>query len=195
MNDKTVQIYRFAQLRKDVSADIDAYLGFAAEYHARERNWRGSLSAFFMPSVVACWIYRISHWFHSHGLQRTGLVLAGLNQFLTRVSISPASSIGGGLYIAHPASGIVFQGMAGTRLKLFAGCAVSAEPLTPLHRYAHVRCPYLGDNVSLGAKAFVCGPANIGSNVRIGFNAVISQDIPADSFVVSTHVRNRLEKR
>lgn len=195
MNDKAVHIYRFAQLRQDVSADIDVYLGFAAEYHTGGRNWRRSLSAFFMPSVIACWIYRISHWFHSHGLQRTGLVLAGLNQFLTGISISPASSIGGGLYIAHPASGIVFQGEAGTGLKLFAGCAVSAEPLTPLHRYAHVHCPHLGDNVSLGAKAFVCGPASIGSNARIGFNTVITQDIPADSMVVSEHLRNRLEMR
>jgi len=195
MSNPEAVVYHFAQLRKDVSADIDAYLGFAAEYNNGGRNWRSSLSALFMPSITACWIYRFSHWCHSHGMTRLALIIAGINQFLIGASISPSSRIQGGLYIPHPASGIVFQGHAGTGLKLLAGSAVMAEPLTPLHRYQHQHCPCIGDNVALGSKSFVCGAVHIGSNTRVGFNAVINQDIPANSLVISTYVRNRLREK
>jgi serine O-acetyltransferase len=194
MGNKSNYKYSFSQLRKDVVLDIEAYLGFASEYNSNERNWRSNLSALLMPSVIACWIYRYSHWFYSHGFSRISLIISGLNQFLLGVSITPASRIQGGLYIAHPASGIVFQGDAGMRLKLLAGSAVTAEPMMPLHRHGHSKSPHFGDNVALGSKAFVCGSVTVGSNTRIGFNAVIFEDIPENSLVISTYVRNRIEK-
>ena len=188
--------YTFRQLRQDLNRDIDAYLGFAAEYNPRvNRRWRNRLSAFLVPSVQACWLYRLSHWLYSHGFLRLALMVAWMNLLLTHVSINPASSIGGGLYIPHPSASIVFQGVAGRDLKLFAGSAATAGHLYPFHGDSLSTAPQFGDNVSLGSKAFVAGPVTIGSNARIGFNAYVAQDVPAGAIVVARHVRNRVVQR
>jgi serine O-acetyltransferase len=184
--------YAFSHLRADLARDIDVYLRFAAEYHAARRNWRRSLSALCMPSLLACLLYRVSHWLYSCGWRRLAIAVARFNLLALRVSITPASRIGGGLYIPHPGTGIVFQGNAGRDLKLFAGCGASAAPFTPLHGGPMPDAPHFGDNVSLGAMSFVVGPVRVGSNVRIGFNAIIARDLPDNATIVSIQVRSRL---
>ena len=186
------ECYGFSQLRADLARDIDVYLRFAAEYHVARRSWRRSLSALCMPSLLACVLYRVSHWLHSRGWCRLAVIAARFNLLVLRVSITPASRIGGGLYIPHPGTGIVFQGNAGRDLKLFAGCAASSAPFTPLHGGVMPDAPQFGDNVSLGAMSFVVGPVRVGSNVRIGFNASVARDLPDNTIVVSIHVRSRL---
>jgi serine O-acetyltransferase len=46
------------------------------------------------------------------------------------------------------------------------------------------RHPTLGDNIVVGAGSKVLGPINIGNNVRIGANSVITKDVPDDCTVV-----------
>lgn len=182
--------YPWGRLRADLAEDLEAYLDFAAEYAADRRTFVKRLSALLTPSGLACLFHRLSHWAYARGLRRLALAIALLNLLLTRVSIAPASRIGGGLYIPHPSTGIVFQGTAGRNLRLFAGCAVAAHA-TPLHGGALARAPHLGDDVSVGGKAFVAGAVRVGDGARIGFNAFVERDVPAGSVVVSAHVRNR----
>lgn len=184
--------YPFRQLRCDLARDIDAYLGFAAEYRVAELNWWRRLSALLMPSMLACLFYRISHWLYRGRWPRCATMVARLNLLLLRVSINPASCIGGGFYIAHPSTGIVFQGHAGTNFRMFAGCAVSAAPFSPFRCGEMTSAPVFGDDVVLGSKAFVVGGVRIGSGVRIGFNACVYFDVPDGAVIVSTHVRNRV---
>ena len=121
------------------------------------------------------------------------MIIARLNHLLTGVSITPCSVIGGGLYIPHPGTGIVFQGTAGKSLKLFAGTAVCAG-MTPLIRTRNTQTPVIGDEVSLGAKTLVIGKITVGNKVLAGFNCIIQEDIPDNTLLVSGHVRNQTEK-
>ncbi|MFC1785142.1 serine acetyltransferase [Candidatus Neomarinimicrobiota bacterium] len=45
-------------------------------------------------------------------------------------------------------------------------------------------CPTIGDNVYIGAGAKIIGKIVIGNNCRIGANAVVYQDMPANSVAV-----------
>lgn len=182
--------YRLRHACADIGRDIDAYLGFAAPYHPSGATRRRRLSAFLMPSVVACALYRLSHVLHCAGWSRSSLTVARLNLFLTGVSITPASRIGAGLYIPHPRTGVVFQGVAGEGLSLLAGSAVCAS-FVPLHRGGNHGSPILGDDVSVGAMAVVLGPIRVGSGVRIGFNACVRRDVPAGCMVVPRTLRTR----
>jgi serine O-acetyltransferase len=184
----TRDTYTLAQLTRDLRADIETYLDFAAEYAPDRRTWAKRASALATPSGFVCLWYRLSHYAHRRGFERCALALAWLNLFFTRASIAPASRIGPGLYVPHPSTGIVFQGDAGRGLKLFAGTCVTARE-HPLHRGALGPSPRLGDHVSLGAKAFVSGSVRVGSRSRIGFNAVVERDVPEDSIVVAPHLR------
>jgi serine O-acetyltransferase len=185
-----VKSYPFASLRADLADDLETYLDFSAQYAVHRRTFAKRLSALLSPSGLACLFYRVSHWAHSRGMRRFSAAAAWCNLLITRTSISPASRIGGGLYIPHPSTGIVFQGTAGRNLRLFAGCAVAARQ-TPLHFGELTGTPTLGDNVSVGAKAFVTGAITVGDGARIGFNALVDRDVPPGALVVSAHVRNR----
>jgi len=46
------------------------------------------------------------------------------------------------------------------------------------------RHPTVGDNVLIGAGAKVLGPINIGSNSKVGANAVVLKDVPDGVTVV-----------
>lgn len=50
-------------------------------------------------------------------------------------------------------------------------------------------CPTLGTNVHLGAGAAVVGRVSIGDNARIGPNAVVMTDVPANALVVAPKSR------
>ena len=181
--------YQLAALRRDLRADIDAYIDFASQYQDGGKTLRRRLSALLTPSVTACALYRVSHWLYAKGWSRAALLAAWCNLLLTRVSICPASTIGGGLYIPHPATSIVFQGCAGRNLRLFAGSGVSAAPLSPLHRHALRDAPTLGDDVVLGYKALILGPVAIGRGCLIGIDAVVDRDIPPGATVLAMRRR------
>jgi serine O-acetyltransferase len=46
------------------------------------------------------------------------------------------------------------------------------------------KSPSLGDNVFIGCGAKIIGPVTIGNGARVGANAVVVHDVPADTTVV-----------
>ena len=185
--------YRLRDFSADLRDDIEAYLEYASHYGSFRRTLWKRLSALLTPSVTACALYRVSRWFHARRWRCLAYATARLNLLLTRVSICPASRIGGGLYIPHPATSIVFQGTAGRNLCMFAGSCVSASGLHPLHGGALSGAPEIGDDVSLGSKSLVQGPVRIGAGVKIGINACITRDIPAGAVVIAKRRRSSVD--
>ncbi len=183
--------YPFAQMRADLRADLEAYLDFAAHYAADRRTFGKHASALLTPSGLACLFHRLSHYAYRRGLTGCAAALAWANLLATRVSIAPPSRIGGGLYIPHPSTGIVFQGTAGRNLRLFAGSGVMARYL-PLHWGPLEGAPHLGDDVSVGAKAIIRGAVRVGSNVRVGFDVLVERDLPGNCAVFSGTLKTRV---
>jgi len=46
-------------------------------------------------------------------------------------------------------------------------------------------CPLLGDDVTVGAHAAVCGPVFLGSNSDVGPPVAVLRDIPPDSLPIA----------
>lgn len=188
--------YDSAQLRTDLDEDIRVYAGFADQYHhARPLTWRRRLGCLLTPSLAACLLYRLAHLLHVAGWQSTAMAVTRLNQVLTGVSISPASRIGGGLYIPHPASAILFHGHAGRHLCLYSGAAVTAGHRFPMPEHDTPSMPRLGNHVTLGSKAYVVGPALIESGVSVGFNATVEMDLAGNVCVFGPRIHNRVIPR
>jgi serine O-acetyltransferase len=69
---------------------------------------------------------------------------------------------------------------AGRNLVIYHGVTLGEE---------RHKSPTLGDNVYIGAGAKVIGGVRIGSDVRIGANAVVTKDVPDGATVVGIPAR------
>ena len=135
-------------------------------------------------------LHRVAHWFKRRRIPFLGPFFARLNLFLTGVDIGPGAVIGPGLRISH-GTGLVIGGYAvlGARALLLHEVTIGS----PSH--GRVReMPTIGDDVFIGAGAKVIGAITIGDRVTIGTNAVVTQDVPSDSRVV-TRVTMEIEPR
>ena len=87
------------------------------------------------------------------------------------------SKIGGGLLIPHP-NGIVIHPDAeiGPNCLIFQQVTIGASPKPGL--------PVIEGHVDIGAGAKILGPVRIGAHARIGANAVVVNNIPANATAV-----------
>ncbi len=106
----------------------------------------------------------------THHLKPVAFLLYRLNIFCSHAVIGRGAEFGAGLIILHT-SGIVVNSKvkAGKNLILEHGVTIGAEKNL---------CPVLGDNVFVGAGAKIIGGVTIGSDVKIGANAVVTKDLP-----------------
>ncbi len=67
----------------------------------------------------------------------------------------------------------------GNNVTLYQGVTLGGTSMKREKRH-----PTIGDDVVIGAGARILGPVEIGDRVRIGANAVVTEDVPSDSVVV-----------
>ena len=135
-------------------------------------------------------LHRVAHWFKRRRIPFLGPFFARLNLFLTGVDIGPGAEIGPGLRISH-GTGLVIGGYA----KVGARALLLHEVTIGSPSHGRVReMPVVGDDVFVGAGAKLIGAIRVGDRVVIGTNAVVTQDVPSDSRVV-TRVTVEIEPR
>jgi serine O-acetyltransferase len=132
------------------------------------------------PGLHALWGYRLSHWLWVHDFKFLGRVVSQLVRFLTGIEIHPGAIIGQGFFIDH-GMGVVIGETAevGHNVTLYHGVTLGGVSLEKGKRH-----PTLGDNVVVGAGAKILGAITIGESSRIGANAVVVKNVPANSVVV-----------
>ena len=97
---------------------------------------------------------------------------------ISGIRISSESEIGPGLVI-HNFGGVIIKGKIGKNCVVVQGAQIISRA------DGHARgWPTLGDNVYVGSGAKILGDVKIGSNSRIGANAVVMKDIPENSLVM-----------
>ena len=131
---------------------------------------------------------------HAAWLARLHLVARLLSQFgrfLTGIEIHPAATIGRRLFIDH-GSGVVIGETAeiGDDVTLYHGVTLGGTSLDSGKRH-----PTLQNGVIVGAGAKILGPVVVGTNARIGANAVVLSDVPAGVTMVGIPARIALAKR
>ena len=132
------------------------------------------------PGVHALLIHRFSHWLSRKGLKWIARLSSHLGRFLTGIEIHPGATIGRRFFIDH-GMGVVI----GETAEIGDDCTLYHEvTLGGTTWEKGKRHPTLEDGVVVGAGAKVLGPITIGRNARIGSNAVVVHDVPADATVV-----------
>lgn len=168
-----------------VGSDIDAALHYAAGfYEARKVSLARRLSVLFMPGLLCCVIYRLAHRLWQHGWRRCALLLSRGNYVLHKAAIAPSCSIGAGMYLPHTV-GVIFQAHAGRGLTLYTNCQVVPQRFTDPFGAVPDDAPRLGDEVTIGAYAVVCGPLCVGDGARVGPAVALGSGLPRQMTAVS----------
>lgn len=113
-------------------------------------------------------------------LRPLGRIVSQLSRFLTGIEIHPGARIGPRLFIDH-GMGVVIGETAEVGADVMMYHSVTLGGRTTATGKRH---PTVGDGVTIGAGAKILGPVTIGARARIGANAVVVRDVPADAVAV-----------
>jgi serine O-acetyltransferase len=143
---------------------------------------RGSLLRMLVNDGSAAQIlFRTMSFCQTHHLRFLAAFFYRLNAMLTKATIGRNADIGPGFVILHSVGVVINTNVrAGRNLAIYHGVTLGAE---------RNRSPVLGDNVYIGAGAKVIGGVTVGSDVRIGANAVVTKDVPDGATVVGIPAR------
>jgi serine O-acetyltransferase len=139
------------------------------------------LRMWFSDGSTAQLLYRAMRFCQTHGLKPLALLLYRLNATVGHAVIGRDAEIGPGLVMVHSLCIVINREVrAGKNLVLEHGVTIGAEK---------GRSPVLGDNVFVGAGAKILGGVRIGSDVKIGANAVVTRDLPDGATAVGIPAR------
>lgn len=132
------------------------------------------------PGVHAIIWYRLAHFLWGKGLKWLARFIATTARWFTGIEIHPAAKIGERVFIDH-GMGVVIGETAeiGNDCTLYHGVTLGGTSWKEGKRH-----PTLGERVVVGAGAKILGPIYVGSDARIGSNAVVVKDVPEDKTVV-----------
>ena len=141
------------------------------------------------PGYKAVRWYRRAHWFHIHGMYFIARAVSQYARHKTGIEIHPGAVIGRGLFIDH-GMGVVIGETAeiGDYCTIYHGVTLGGTGKDKGKRH-----PTVGNNVLISTGAKILGPVKIGDNAKIGANAVVLNDVEADTTVVG--VPGRAVKR
>ena len=136
--------------------------------------------ALLYPGLHALWAHRVAHRMWERGHFFAGRAFSQFSRFWTQIEIHPGATIGSGVFIDH-GSGVVIgeTAIVGDDVTIYQGVTLGGTSLEHVKRH-----PTIGDRVIIGSGAKVLGNITIGSDSRIGANAVVTKSVPAHSVVV-----------
>ena len=146
--------------------------------------------------VLTCHGWHIMFWFRlgkiiyaipipvvSHVLKAIYRILWFLLSTFYGISINPVSHIGKGFYIGHFGS-IQIRGDFGDFCSVSQGVTVGSKGAGKSDGW-----PVFGNHVYIGAGAKILGAIELGSNVVVGANAVVTKNVSSDSLAVGIPAR------
>lgn len=136
--------------------------------------------ALLYPGIHAVWGHRVGNWLWRHRAKFLARAVSQFTRFLTQIEIHPGATLGARLFIDH-GSGVVIgeTTVIGDDVTIYHGATLGGNTLDPGKRH-----PTIGDRIVVGSGAKVLGDIYVGSDSRIGANAVLLRSVADHSVVV-----------
>lgn len=130
--------------------------------------------------------YRISRLFWRLRLRIIAKMIANLNRFLTGVEIHPGAKIGKKFMIDHGVGTVIGEtSVIGENVLIYHQVTLGGTG----NEKGQKRHPSVCDNVMIAAGAKILGDIHIGTNAKVGANAVVLKDVPANATAVGIPAR------
>ncbi|WP_321882799.1 serine O-acetyltransferase [Paraburkholderia bannensis] len=125
------------------------------------------------------YLYRLSRLFYLLHVPFLPWAIKLLNRILFSVSIPPSVKVGKNTIFGYQGLGIVVH-----RHAVIGDNVIISPNVVIGGRSGKAGAPFIEDDVLIGAGASVLGPIRIGRGAKIGANAVVLADVPANAMAV-----------
>lgn len=135
-----------------------------------------------MDAVIA--LHRLAHASRRLRIPLLPTILYAMNRGLFGVVLPPETQIGRGVKFAYLGLGTVVH-----RRAVIGDDVMVGSNVTIGGRSGYEQLPVIEADVYIGTGARILGPVRIGRNAVIGANAVVLQDVPANSVAAGVPAR------
>ena len=137
------------------------------------------------PGVYAILFHRLAHRLWKLKLYWFGRAISHIGRFFTGIEIHPGAVIGQRFFIDHGMGVVIGEtAVIGDDCTLYHGVTLGGTSWKQGKRH-----PTLENKVVVGAGAKILGPITIGSSAKIGSNAVVISDVPANATAIGIPAR------
>ena len=145
------------------------------------------------PGVKAIFFHKIANFFSVAKFHLIARIISQFSRFLTGIEIHPAAKIGKKFFIDHGMGVVIGEtSEIGDNVTIYhmvtlggISPSINSDDQRQVKRH-----PTLKDNVVIGSGAQVLGPITVGENAKIGANAVVTKDVPANAVMVGIPAKN-----
>ena len=142
------------------------------------------------PHIKALIFHRISHFLYCHRLFFLSRLNSNIARNWTGIEIHPGAEIGKGLIIDHGMGVVIGEtAVIGDDCHIYHGVTLGGTGKDKGKRH-----PTLGNHVMVGAGAKCLGNIYIGDNAKIGANAVVITDVPANTTFIGLAAKDKRAK-
>ena len=129
------------------------------------------------------YLFRLSNWFYRMRIPLLPWIIKVTNRIIFGTSLPPSVKVGQNVVFGYQGLGIVVHQHA------VLGNNIVIAPNVVIGGRGRPGAPVIEDDVLIGAGACILGPVTIGRGAKIGANAVVVMDVPANSIAVGVPAR------
>jgi len=134
----------------------------------------------------AVWTYRLSHFLWRMHLKLLARIASTIARFFTGVEIHPAATIGKDFIIDHGTGTVIGETtIIGNNVLVYHQVTLGGTG----NDSGIKRHPTICDGVMIAAGAKILGGIHIGTNAKVGANAVVLKNVPANATAVGMPAR------
>lgn len=138
------------------------------------------------PGLHAVSLHRLANFFWRKKMFWLGRFVSHFSRFLTGIEIHPGASLGRRVFIDHGVGVVIGEtAVVGDDCTIYQGVTLGG---TSLYK-GEKRHPTLSQGVVVGAGAQILGGFTVGTNARIGSNAVVVKPVPENATAVGNPAR------
>lgn len=123
-------------------------------------------------------VYRFGNSLYNHGFSRAARLVSVFIRLIFSAEIPSSCKLGKDVVLKHGGLGVVLHDrvVVGDNSVIFHNVTIGGR--------SGLGVPVIGKNVVIGCGAVILGPVKISDGARIGANATVLKDIPANITVV-----------
>lgn len=143
------------------------------------------------PHIKALFFHRIAHFLYKHKAYFLARFVSNIARNWTGIEIHPGAKIGRGLVIDHGIGVVIGEtAIIGDDCHMYHGVTLGGTGKDKGKRH-----PTIGNGVMVGAGAKCLGNIYIGDYAKIGSNAVVISDVPANTTFIGLAAKDKRAKR